>query len=154
MLNFNTELLNEILNKIDKKAFVSSPQTQQAIAQAQQDGSIAPPPPPAPGTDAQPQIGFPELAQLVQGGLEQLAQMKQQTMQIVQQIGMELQAMKMGGKGEKKKSVQERLDQIEQMMAQITGADPQQQQAAAQQEPQAPPADQQAQAAPEGQPAQ
>lgn len=134
MSNFDMELLNEVMSKISKKAFVSSPQTQQAISQAQQEGAISAPPPPAPGTEGQPQIGFMELAELVQGGLQQLAQMQQQTMQLVQQIGVEMQAMKMGGKGEKKKSVQERLDQIEQMMSQITGADPQ---AAAVQEQQA-----------------
>lgn len=129
------ELLTEILSKVNKKAFVASPQTQQSVAEAQQQGLIQPPPPPSPGSEEQPQIGFNEIAQLVQGGLQQLSELQQQTMQMVQQIGMELQAMKMGGKGgDKKKSVQERLDQIEQMMAQITsGVDPQQQEAAQQQ---------------------
>jgi hypothetical protein len=124
--------LNEVMQKINKKAFVASPQTQQAVADAQQQGVIAQPPPPAPGSEGQPQIGFNEIAQLLQEGLGQLAQLQQQTAQMVQQIGMELQVMKMGGKGEKKKSVQERLDQMEQMMAQLTGgAAPQQDQAAA-----------------------
>ena len=125
MSKFNLQLLQEVKQKLNhKKAFVASPQTQQAISSAQQQGVIEQTQP-APGTEENPQIGFPELAQLVQQGLEQMMQMQQQSMQLIQQLSVEMQAMKMGGKGgEKKKSVQERLDQMEGLMAQLTsGAD-------------------------------
>ena len=125
MSKFNLQLLQEVKQKLNhKKAFVASPQTQQAISSAQQQGVIEQTQP-APGTEENPQIGFPELAQLVQQGLEQMMQMQQQSMQLMQQLSVEMQAMKMGGKGgEKKKSVQERLDQMEGLMAQLTsGAD-------------------------------
>jgi hypothetical protein len=125
MSKFNLQLLQEVKQKLNHKtAFVASPQTQQAISSAQQQGAIEQTQP-APGTEENPQIGFPELAQLLQQGLEQMMQMQQQSMQLMQQLSVEMQAMKMGGKGgEKKKSVQERLDQMEGLMAQLTsGAD-------------------------------
>jgi len=133
MSKFNLQLLQEVKQKLNHKtAFVASPQTQQAISSAQQQGAIEQTQP-APGTEENPQIGFPELAQLVQQGLEQMMQMQQQSMQLMQQLSVEMQAMKMGGKGgEKKKSVQERLDQMEGLMAQLTsGADQGAQQAEA-----------------------
>lgn len=121
MSKFNLQLLKEVKQKLNNKtAFVASPQTQQAISSAQQQGAIEPTQP-APGTEENPQIGFPELYQLLQQGLQQVMEMQQQSMQLMQQLSVEIQAMKMGGKGgEKKKSVQERLDQIEGLMAQIT----------------------------------
>jgi hypothetical protein len=125
MSKFNLQLLQEVKQKLNNKtAFVASPQTQQAISSAQQQGVIEPTQP-APGTEENPQIGFPELYQLLQQGLQQVMEMQQQSMQLMQQLSVEMQAMKMGGKGgEKKKSVQERLDQIEGLMAQLTsGAD-------------------------------
>lgn len=137
MSKFNLQLLQEIKQKLDHKtAFVASPQTQQAISLAQQQGAIQQTQP-APGSEENPQIGFPELAQLLQQGLQQMLEMQQQSMQLMQQLSVEIQAMKMGGKGgEKKKSVQERLDQMESFMAQLTsGAD--------QGAQQAPPSDQQ-----------
>ncbi len=125
MSKFNLQLLQEVKQKLNSKtAFVASPQTQQAISSAQQQGVIEQTQP-APGTEENPQIGFPEIAQLLQQGLQQIIEMQQQSMQLIQQLSVEIQAMKMGGKGgEKKKSVQERLDQIEGLMAQLTsGAD-------------------------------
>ena len=125
MQTFDIELLHEVMQKFNKQAFVASPQTQEAISSGQQQGALPPPAAPTPGTGEQPQIGFPELAQLIQQGLEGIMQGMQQLAQMVQQSSMDLQTMKMsGGKEEKKKSVAERLDQLEQMFAQATGGSP------------------------------
>lgn len=136
MQDFDTDLLREVIAKVNKTAFVASPQTQEAISAGQQEGSLPPPPPPAPGTDAQPAIGFPELAQMMQQGFDGIMQGMQQLAQMVQQSSMDLQTMKMsGGKEGKKKSVAERLDQLEQMFAQATGGAPPAEGAPAEQAP-------------------
>jgi len=118
MRDFDLNLLQEVMGKVNKTAFVPSPQTQEAAAMAQQDGLIQPTAP-APGSGDQPQIGFNEIAQMIQQGLEALMQGQQQIAQMVQQIASEVQMMKMSGTGTgKKKSVAERLDQLEKMLLQ------------------------------------
>jgi hypothetical protein len=122
MENFDKELLKEVMAKLNKKAFVSSPQTQEAISAAQQQGQIQLTQPASPD-GGQPTIGFPEIAQMLQQGLEGLNQGVQQIAQMQQQVVMELQAMKMSGsKDGKKRSVADRLEQLEQMIVQLTGA--------------------------------
>lgn len=134
MEKFDTNLLKEVMQSINKLAFVPSSGTQEAISAGQQDGTLPPPPPPAPGSGDQPQIGFPELAQMLQQGFDGVMQGMQQLAQMLQQTTMDLQTMKMSGnQGGKKKSVAERLDQLEQMFAQATGQPAQPQQAAPEQ---------------------
>lgn len=150
MENFDINLLQEVMQKVNKLAFVPSSQTQEAISAGQQEGTLPPPPAPAPGSGDQPQIGFPEMAQMMQQGFEGVMQGMQQLAQMVQQATMDLQTMKMSGnQGGKKKSVSERLDQLEQMLSQAMG------QPAPQGEPaqEAPPQEAPPQGAPaEGQP--
>lgn len=135
MKDFDLNLLHEVINKVSKKAFVPSPQTQEAAAMAQQEGLIQPTAP-APGSGDQPQIGFNEIAQMLQQGIEALMQTQQQMAQMLQQAVSEIQMMKMSGTGTgKKKSVAERLDQLEQMLLQ-GGAMPQDPMAAQQAQPQ------------------
>lgn len=118
MKDFDLNLLQEVIEKINKSAFVASPQTQEAAAMAQQEGLIQPTPP-APGSEGQPQIGFNEVAQLMQQGFEALMSGQEQLAQVIQQVVSEIQVMKMSGGGAaKKKSVSERLDQLEQMLIQ------------------------------------
>lgn len=135
MKDFDLNLLHEVMNKVSKTAFVPSPQTQEAAAMAQQEGLIQPTAP-APGSGDQPQIGFNEIAQMLQQGIEALMQGQQQMAQMLQQAVSEIQMMKMSGTGTgKKKSVAERLDQLEQMLLQ-GGAMPQDPMAAQQAQPQ------------------
>jgi hypothetical protein len=132
MRDFDLNLLQEVISKVSKTAFVPSPQTQEAAAMAQQEGLIQPTEP-APGSADQPQIGFNEIAQMLQQGIEALMQGQQQMAQMLQQAVSEIQMMKMSGTGTgKKKSVAERLDQLEQMLLQ-GGAMPQDPAAAEQQ---------------------
>lgn len=122
MGNFDLKLLQEVMQKVNKLAFVPSSNTQEAISAGQQNGTLPPPPPPAPGSGDQPAIGFPEMAQMMQQGFEGIMQNIQQIGQMLQQVMTDQQAMKMSGnQGGKKKSVAERLDQLEQMFAQATG---------------------------------
>jgi hypothetical protein len=133
MKDFDLNLLQEVVQKINKFAFVPSPQTQEAAAMAQQEGLIQPTQP-APGSSDQPQIGFNEIAQLIQQGIEAVMQAQQQGFQ---QVLGELQLLKVSGAGNgKKKSVAERLDQLEQMLIQGTQSAPQEQPPAEQQQPQ------------------
>ena len=136
MKDFDLNLLQEVVQKINKFAFVPSPQTQEAAAMAQQEGLIQPTQP-APGSSDQPQIGFNEIAQLIQQGIEAVMQAQQQGFQ---QVLGELQLLKVSGAGNgKKKSVAERLDQLEQMLIQGTQSaqpTPQEQPPAEQQQPQ------------------
>lgn len=135
MKDFDLNLLQEVVQKINKIAFVPSPQTQEAAAMAQQEGLIQPTQP-APGSSDQPQIGFNEIAQLIQQGLEAVMQAQQQGFQ---QVLGELQLLKVSGSANgKKKSVAERLDQLEQMLIQGTQSAqpiPQQEQPPAEQQP-------------------
>jgi hypothetical protein len=102
---------------------------------AQQEGLIQPTAP-APGSGDQPQIGFNEIAQMLQQGIEALMQTQQQMAQMLQQAVSEIQMMKVSGTGTgKKKSVAERLDQLEQMLIQ-GGAMPQDPMAGQQAQPQ------------------
>lgn len=134
MKDFDLNLLQEVISKVNKTAFVPSPQTQEAAAMAQQEGLIQPTAP-APGSGDQPQIGFNEIAQMLQQGLEAIVQGQQQMAQMLQQAVSEIQMMKMSGTGTgKKKSVAERLDQLEQMLLQ-GGAMPQSPATAEQQTP-------------------
>lgn len=126
MSSFDRHLLEQTIKAVNfrKEAFVPSPQTQQAIAEAQQSGALPPPPQGQGQADPnQPQIGFPELMSLVQQGFEavmgaqqQLAQMVQQQAALIQQM----QATGAGGKA-KKPSVDERISKLEQMLQQATG---------------------------------
>lgn len=120
MKDFDLNLLQEVIEKINKTAFVASPQTQEAAAMAQQEGLIQPTQP-APGSQDQPQIGFNEVAQLMQQGFEALMSGQEQIAQVIQQVVSEIQVMKMSGGTNKKKSVSERLDQLEQMLIQAQG---------------------------------
>jgi hypothetical protein len=135
MKDFDLNLLQEVVQKINKIAFVPSPQTQEAAAMAQQEGLIQPTQP-APGSSDQPQIGFNEIAQLIQQGIEAMMQAQQQGFQ---QVLGELQLLKVSGSANgKKKSVAERLDQLEQMLIQGTQSaqpTPQQEQPPAEQQP-------------------
>jgi hypothetical protein len=135
MKDFDLNLLHEVISKVSKTAFVPSPQTQEAAAMAQQEGLIQPTAP-APGSGDQPQIGFNEIAQMLQQGIEALMQTQQQMAQMLQQAVSEIQMMKVSGTGTgKKKSVAERLDQLEQMLIQ-GGAMPQDPMAGQQAQPQ------------------
>jgi hypothetical protein len=135
MKDFDLNLLHEVMGKVTKTAFVPSPQTQEAAAMAQQEGLIQPTAP-APGSGDQPQIGFNEIAQMLQQGIEALMQTQQQMAQMLQQAVSEIQMMKVSGTGTgKKKSVAERLDQLEQMLIQ-GGAMPQDPMAGQQTQPQ------------------
>lgn len=135
MKDFDLNLLHEVISKVSKTAFVPSPQTQEAAAMAQQEGLIQSTAP-APGSGDQPQIGFNEIAQMLQQGIEALMQTQQQIAQMLQQAVSEIQMMKVSGTGTgKKKSVAERLDQLEQMLIQ-GGAMPQDPMAGQQAQPQ------------------
>lgn len=127
MSQFDLNLLAETKKSLEKKAFVPSPQTQQAAAEAQQAGMI-PPPAPGPGqTDPnQPQIGFPELASLIQQGFEAVLGGQQQIAQLVQQLSATVQQMAATGAGgkAKKPSAEERLTKLEQMLQQQGGGAP------------------------------
>jgi len=110
MSKFNKELLSQI-----KRAFVPSEQMQQQVATAQQEGAIQPS---APGQEMPPQ-GMQEIMGLLQEGFNAVIQGQQQLAQMVQQMGMTMQQG--GGQGEKKKSTNERIDQLEQMVQQLVG---------------------------------
>jgi hypothetical protein len=117
---FKKDLLSLIKKEMgmDKAAFVPSPQMEQQIQEAQQQGVI---PPPEEGSQ---QIGFQELAGMLQEGLGAVMQGQQQIMQMLQQIGgLVQQGAAQGGEGEKKKmSTTDRIQSLEEMVQQLTQA--------------------------------
>jgi len=123
--SFNKALLAEVMGNLSKKAFVASPATQVAVSTAQQSGQIPQPPPPPPGSDEQPVIGFPEISQMLNQGFQSIDQGLQQLAQMLQQIQLAQQqaaasAPAEGGEGggekkEKKLSVTERINKLEQL---------------------------------------
>jgi hypothetical protein len=123
MSKFNKNLLSEIKDKLySKNAFIPSPQMQEQIVQAQQEGVVPPPDPNAGANGEAPRMGFDELAQLVQEGFQAIIQGQQQLAQMIQQQA----AMAAAGGGEKGKklSTNDRITRLEEMLQQAMGGAP------------------------------
>jgi hypothetical protein len=133
------ELLKEVKSILDKKGFVPSPQMQEQVAAAQQAGAI-PPPDPA-QQQAQPSPEIQQLAGMMQEGFNAVLGAMEQLAQLIQQSAAPAGAQ--GGQ-QKKPSTTERLEIIEQTLAQLSqggapaGAPPEDMAAAQAQPPQQP----------------
>ena len=116
---FNKSLLAIIKERLQKEAFIPSPQMQEQIASAQQQGQIPPPEAPPAGADGGSQIGLQELGTMVGQGFEGIMQALEQLAQMIQQQAQMGAAG--GGEKEKKLSTNERIDRLEQMLQQAMG---------------------------------